>query len=217
MGEKVAEASAVPRADALCTAQGSANSFLGCPAEPGPDIHQEGMLGDSLGEKTPPVHLPHGAETLDAHMSVLHWHLYLQEGCPPPQTPPTALSGPRPALCAPLSTHSFSPSPSLHPCPPILTSFLWGGGLSSYRGAGGPPVRLSQNAKCPRSSLGGSVPAQPPPSPLHLRLRTITELPATSPSPSTSAGGGSCHPQTAPKRVQPPCIPWEPLQGAGRG
>lgn len=135
---------------------------------------------------------------------------------PQPQKPPTALLGPHPALCAPFSTHSFSPSPSLHPCPPILTSFLWGG-LSSYHGAGGPPVRLSRNAKCPQSSLGGSVPAQLPPSPSHLRLRTITELPAKSPSPSTGAGGGSCHPQTAPKRVQPPCIPWEPLQGAGRG
>lgn len=201
----------------MCFAPLRATAFLGCPAEPGPDIHQEGLLGDSLGEKTPTVHLPHGAETLDAHMSMLHWDLYPHKGCPPtPKTPHSLVGTPSSPLC-PLLHPQLLPIPIPSSLPPHTHLFPFGGGLSSYHGAGGPPVRLSQNAKCPQSSLGGSVPAQPPPSPSHLRLRTITELPAKSPSPSTGAGGGSCHPQTAPKRVQPPCIPWEPLQGAGRG
>lgn len=140
-----------------------------------------------------------------------------KRAAPQPQTPPTALLGPHPALCAPFSTHSFSPSPSLHPCPPILTSFLSGGAQLIPWGRGTPGQALPK-CQMPPEQLGGlcpcSAPSLPiaPPSLYHHRASSQIPQPF-----NRRRGGGSCHPQTAPKQVQPPCIPWEPLQGAGRG
>lgn len=193
MGERATEASAVPRADVLCTAQG--DSFLGCPAEPGPDIHQEGLLGDSLGEKTPTVHLPHGAETLDAHMSVLHWDLYLHKGCPPtPKTPHSLVGTPSSPLC-PLLHPQLLPIPIPSSLPPHTHLFPFGGGSAHTMGQGDPRSGSPEMPNAPRAAWGALSLLSPLPP-----HRTSVSVPSLSFQPHPPAlqpapGGGPATPK----------------------
>lgn len=118
-----------------------------------------------------------------------------KRAAPQPQTPPTALLGPHPALCAPFSTHSFSPSPSLHPCPPILTSFLSGGGSAHTMGQGDPRSGSPEMPNAPRAAWGALSLLSPLPP-----HRTSVSVPSPSFQPNPPAlqpapGGGPATPK----------------------